>query len=318
MAFVDELKVHIRAGKGGDGVVRWRKEKYVAMGGPNGGDGGNGGNVYIHGVKDSALLQKYSHTKEFVAKDGEDGRAKSEHGANGEDLVIDLPVGTLVRNLKTDREFELLEEGQKLLILKGGEGGLGNERFKSSTNRSPEQWTPGKVGEEADFYIELRLFADFGLIGLPSVGKSSLINELTNSRSKVGAFNFTTLDPHLGDLYGTIIADIPGLIEGASKGKGLGHKFLRHIRRTKVLLHCISAESENLEKDYEIIRKELGDFDKELLEKDEVILITKIDVDGGDKRFEKAKKTFENKTVLKVSILDEKLISGLKNFIENY
>jgi GTPase len=317
MAFIDELKVHIKAGKGGDGVVRWRREKFIARGGPAGGDGGDGGDVYIQGAKDSALLQRYQHTNEFNAVNGEDGRKRSEHGANGEDLVIDLPIGSFVTNLDNGREYELLEEGQKVLILKGGEGGLGNERFKSSTNQSPEQWTPGKAGHGADFHIELRLFADFGLIGLPCVGKSSLLNAITNAHSKVGEFNFTTLDPHLGDLYGTIIADIPGLIEGASKGKGLGHKFLRHIRRTKVLLHCLSAESENIERDYKVIRKELGDFDKELIEKEEVILVTKMDMEDSAPKLEKVQKMFEDKTVLGVSILDDGLIEDLKKFISS-
>lgn len=315
MAFVDELDIHIKAGDGGSGIVSWRREKYIAKGGPAGGDGGRGGDVYIHAVKDSALLEKYRFKKEFVADSGGPGRRKSQHGKDGADLVIDLPVGSFVKNLDTDQEFELLEPGQKILILKAGEGGFGNEHFKSSTNQAPEQFTKGTKGESGNFHIELRLFADFGFIGHPSVGKSSLMNAITNSHSKVGDFNFTTLDPHLGDLYGTILADIPGLIEGASEGRGLGHKFLKHIKRTKALLHCISAESENIKKDYEIIRKELESFDKELGKKKEIILITKVDVEGGMEKFEKAKKLFKDKEVLPVSILDDELLENLKKVI---
>jgi len=315
MAFVDELTIHIKAGNGGDGVVRWRQEKFVPKGGPAGGDGGNGGHVYIKAVKDSSLLQKYKFKKEFVAPNGESGGGNKLKGASGEDLVIDFPVGTIVRNIETGQEYELTEEGQQIQILAGGEGGVGNERFKSSINRSPTQFTKGKEGQEGNYYVELQLMADIGLVGLPNAGKSSLLNSLTNSQSKVGNFNFTTLDPHLGDFYGTIIADIPGLIEGASEGRGLGHKFLRHIKRTKTIFHCISTESENIKKDYEIIRKELGNFDKELLEKDETILITKADLEGSDAKIKEAKKFFKGKNIFAVSILDDELIKTLKNYI---
>lgn len=316
MAFVDELQVHIKSGKGGDGVVRWFTQRGKPNGGPSGGNGGNGGDVYIRATRDTNILYKYRYQKEFAADNGIDGDKNSMHGHAGKDLFIDLPIGSLIKNLETDEEYELLKDGEEILILKGGRGGLGNEHFKSSTNRTPDQSTPGKVGEEGEFYIEIRLVADIGFLGLPSAGKSSLLNALTNTQAKVAEYPFTTLDPNLGNLYGVILADIPGIIEGASEGKGLGHKFLRHISRTGLLLHCISVENENVKEVYETIRKELGNFDKTLLDKEEIILLTKTDLVDEKTLKEKIKELGGFKKEIKtITILDDDTLKELSDFL---
>ncbi len=313
MAFTDELHIHLKAGKGGDGVVRWLHIKGKEYSGPAGGNGGKGGDVYIRAIRNSSILEKYAHNTELHAGNGEDGSQRSRTGADGEDITIDLPLGSYIKNLETGIEYELLEDGQTIKILHGGNGGLGNEMFKGPVNRAPEQQTDGKPGEEADFYIELRLIADYGLIGLPNAGKSTLLNTLTNSKSKVGNYRFTTLEPHLGDMYGVVIADIPGLIEGASEGRGLGHKFLRHITRTGVLLHCISAESDDILRDYETIRNELRAFSPDLIKKEEIILITKMDcVDDVIPAKAKIQSLFPDQEVIFVSILDDESIATLK------
>ena len=285
MAFIDEMAFYAEAGHGGDGVVRWRQEKFIPKGGPAGGDGGRGGDFYVIGVRDVHILSKYKAKKSFSAGRGEDGANKSLHGKNGKDFVLELPVGSIITNLDTDEEWRLGREGEKIMVLRGGHGGFGNEHFKSSTNTTPKEWRPGEGGEHGNFKIELELFADIGLIGLPNAGKTSLLNALTNAQARVGDYAFTTLDPNLGDFYGHIIADIPGIIEGASEGRGLGIKFLRHIKRTKMLAHLVSFENSNMLKSYEEVRKELGQYDKKLnlgpdglASKKEIIILTKSDV----------------------------------------
>lgn len=278
MSLIDEIQIHIRAGRGGDGVVRWRQEKGKPLSGPGGGNGGTGGDVYAIAVPDIAYLEYYRHSKKFEAGNGEPGQNWGRQGANGTDLILKFPTGSILKNQATGEEFEISDLENKQLILKGGRGGLGNEYFKSSRNTTPKESTVGAIGEDAVFDIELRLVADIGLIGLPSAGKSSILNALTNSKSKVAAYHFTTLDPYLGAFYEFIIADIPGLIEGASEGKGLGTKFLRHVSRTRVLAHVLSLDSNDLVADYNTIRTELKKYGNGLAEKDEIIILSKNDI----------------------------------------
>lgn len=314
MAFVDEVKINIKAGRGGSGVVRWLNEKNKEYSGPSGGNGGAGGDVYAESVLDLGVLINYKNIKILEASDGRDGAKKSRQGSKGEDLNIKVPVGSILTNLSTLERFELNKEGDKVLILKGGKGGLGNEHFKASTNIRPEQSTPGRDGEEAVFLIELELIAHVGLVGLPNAGKSSLLNTLTNARSKVGNYAFTTLEPNLGDLYGYIIADIPGLIEGASDGKGLGHKFLRHIKKTRLIAHCISLENEDMKSCYDTIMKELETFSHELIEKKHIVILTKKDlVNSEDVEVKKILFKDLNVPVFVVSVNDSNSIKYLSD-----
>ncbi len=320
MTLIDEMTIYLQAGKGGDGVVRWRHEKYKEFAGPGGGCGGRGGGVYAKAVRDITRLNRYSRFRQLSAEDGQPGGNNNLTGRNGEDLIVEMPVGTLITNTVTGEEFDLTEEGQTQELLSGGAGGFGNESFKSSRNVSPTQWTAGQPGEGANFKIELRLMADAGLIGLPSAGKSSLLNELTRAQSKVGNYPFTTLEPHLGDLHGLILADIPGLIEGAAEGKGLGHRFLRHIKRTNILLHCLSLEeSDKMVENYQQLRQELGEYDKELLNKPEWIILTKTDTVSGDvvAAVQKEMNNYSD-TVLAVSVLDDDSLKRLKEQLVNY
>ncbi|MCB9814248.1 GTPase ObgE [Candidatus Nomurabacteria bacterium] len=312
--FVDELTIYAKAGNGGNGVVRWLHEKYRPMAGPAGGDGGNGGDVYVRAVKDLNRLSKYTGNNSFVAESGEAGTNKSQAGKNGADTFIDIPVGSRVKDIHRNRYFELMNVGETERILKGGGGGLGNKHFKSSTNQSPVESTNGRAGEEGDFLIEVALMVDIGLIGFPNAGKSTLLNELTNATSKIGAYPFTTIEPHLGDLYGYVIADIPGLIAGAADGKGLGHKFLRHVARTKMLLHLVSLEHEDPVLEYYTIREELSKYDSSLVGKEEWIILTKKDLvkqEDIDKVIEALAKT--EKRVLVIGQNDPESYKTLKD-----
>lgn len=325
MAFIDELNIYAEAGRGGDGVVRWRQEKFVPKGGPAGGDGGRGGDFYVLAVRDVGRLASYKGKKEFIADRGEDGGNKSLHGANGADYVLELPIGSVITNTDTGERFELNTIDQKILILKGGYGGYGNEHFKSSVNTTPQERNEGQEGEKGHFQVELELFADVGLVGEPNAGKSSLLNMVTNAKAKVGNYAFTTLDPNLGDFYGFIIADIPGIIEGASEGKGLGVKFLRHIKRTKMLAHLVSLENVDPMDTYKKIRRELESYDKKnnlinddgLAHKEEIIILTKTDVIEDKKLVEKKIKEFQKlakgKKVFAISLYDDKQIEDFKH-----
>lgn len=321
MALIDELQLYIKAGRGGDGVIRWRKEKGKPLSGPGGGNGGRGGDVFAVGVPDIGYLDYYRQKKDFSAKNGEPGANWGRQGADGADLTLQFPVGSVLKNKETGEVFEINTLEDKVLILKGGRGGLGNEYFKSSRNTTPKECTPGAPGEDADFRVELRLFADVGLIGLPSAGKSSLINALTNAKSKVADYHFTTLDPHLGAFYEFIIADIPGLIEGASEGRGLGTKFLRHVSRTKVLAHVLELDHEDLAGDYATVRKEIEQYSADLGAKDEVIILTKADLIDEDELKAKLKslaKILKGKTYFITSIKDKKSIKELSDGLVKY
>jgi len=317
MAFVDELKVYIKAGRGGDGVVRWLHEKGKEFMGPAGGNGGKGGDVFVVGVSDLSKLAHYRHKKEFSAENGDEGQSRSMHGKEGQDLTIEIPIGTLVTNLSNGKTFDITNVGEPVLILKGGRGGLGNEHFKASTNIAPQESTPGKVGEDSEFIIELQLTATASLIGLPNAGKSSLLNVLTRADAKVGDYQFTTLEPNLGALYEFIIADIPGLIAGAASGKGLGHKFLRHIKRTEILFHCVSLENEDVVGVYQTIRAELEAFDPEVAKKAEYVIFTKSDA-LAEKEVEAKIKLLApliNKKYFIISVFDDVSIKKLSDDI---
>ncbi|MDE1925446.1 MAG: GTPase ObgE [Patescibacteria group bacterium] len=327
MAFVDELEFAGRAGNGGDGVVRWLHLKGKEYSGPAGGNGGNGGDIYIRAVRDLNLLARYRGEKSFQAQNGAPGESSNRNGRRGDDLTIDLPIGSLVRNTNTGEVYDLTVEGQTELVLKGGRGGAGNAVFKSSVNRTPQESTPGQAGESADFKVELRIIADAGLIGLPNAGKTSLLNALTKAAGKVAPYAFTTLDPNLGALYGFVIADIPGLIEGASAGKGLGSKFLRHIARTRLLIHCVSLEpalpglgrSPDVFADYHTVRKEIEQFEGGILaKKPEIIVFTKSDTREKkdiDELMEHVRSHSPGLDVYSVSILEDESVDKLRQII---
>lgn len=309
---IDHVTLKVAAGAGGTGVVRWRREKGIPYGGPAGGDGGKGGDVYFRVIRDIQALSVYKHKKEWEAPAGEAGQKRSMHGSNADDLYLQVPLGAVIYNREYDKTYECLEEGD-FLVLRGGKGGLGNEQFKSSTNRTPEEFTKGDRGEFATFDIELKLIADVGLIGLPNAGKSSLLNALTRAGAKIGDYPFTTLEPNLGAYFGYVLADIPGLIEGASDGKGLGHKFLRHITRTRVLVHLVAADNEDVAKTYTTIREELGKYDPELLQREEVIVLSKTDVVDAVTIKEKVKaleKVSKRKDIITLSLYEDEKVKA--------
>ena len=307
---IDDVTIKIFAGNGGKGKVAF--EKTAMAKGPAGGNGGEGGSIYFEGVSNLSALKQFRYQKEIKAKNGEDGMGQLKDGANAESITLKIPVGTIIHNITNGQKIEITKTGEEVLIAKGGKGGKGNNFFKSSRNTTPLQAQKGLPGETFIIRLELKLIADIGLIGLPNAGKSTLLNELTNASSKVSNYCFTTLEPHLGVYYDLILADIPGLIEGASVGKGLGIKFLRHIERTKILFHLISAESEDPKKDYEVVRKELGKYNPKILEKEEYVFISKSDT-LPEKELNKKLKLF--KSAFTISIIDEKSMDNIKKIL---
>lgn len=298
--FVDEAKIFVRGGKGGDGVIAFRREKFVPKGGPWGGDGGKGGDVILKAVRNKKTLVDFYFNKHFFAENGENGGSNNKKGKDGEDLIIEVPCGTVVKEIIDDKEVviaDLLNEGDEIVVAKGGKGGLGNTHFKSPTNQAPRIATKGEKGEEKIIKLELKLIADVGLVGYPNSGKSTLLSKISKARPKIADYPFTTLEPNLGvvdlgDFRSFVVADIPGLIEGASKGKGLGIKFLKHIERTKLIVHLIDMSENDIINRYIHIRKELENYSKELVKKKEIVVGNKIDLEKSKENMEKAKSYF--------------------------
>jgi GTP-binding protein len=311
---IDDVTVRLEAGHGGKGAVAFNKVRLAL--GPTGADGGRGGSIYFEGVSNIDALSLYASRKGIRAENGKDGRGQFIDGRGGEDLILKVPTGTTIKNMETGFTREITRVGERLLVLGGGNGGRGNFKFRSSTNTSPKEYEEGTMGDIGTFKLELRLIADVGLVGLPNAGKSSLLNELTSAKSKVANYAFTTLEAHLGAYYDLIIADIPGLIEGASGGKGLGVKFLKHVERTKTLFHLVSAESIDPVRDYNIVRKELESYNLALVEKEEYIFLTKSDI-ASSEELEKALAAFKKikKTAVPISVIDSQSLEEVKKLL---
>lgn len=282
--FVDYIKIHAESGKGGGGSVHLHREKFITKGGPDGGDGGRGGHIIVRGDKNMWTLFHLKFKKHFRAEHGGHGSASRSSGADGADAVIPVPLGTIVRDADTDEIlFEITEDKEEVILLPGGKGGLGNWNFKSSTNQTPRYAQPGIEGQEGWYRLELKLLADVGLVGFPNAGKSTLLSVITSAKPKIADYAFTTLKPNLGiveyrDYQSFVMADIPGIIEGAAEGKGLGHRFLRHIERNSTLLFLVPADSDDIKKEYEILLNELKKHNPELLDKDKLLAISKSDM----------------------------------------
>ncbi|MFZ4620258.1 MAG: GTPase ObgE [Bacteroidota bacterium] len=284
MMFIDSAKIFVRSGKGGDGIIHWRREKFIPKGGPDGGNGGVGGDVIFVADKQINTLLDFRYKKKFIAKDGNVGEGSNKEGRSAEPIYIKVPVGTLIRNAETgELIIDITEDKQEFVIAKGGRGGKGNWLFRSPTLQAPRVCTPGDQGEEYHLELEMKLLADIGLVGFPNAGKSTLISTISAAKPKIADYPFTTLVPNLGMVYfqpgkSFVVADIPGLIEGAHEGKGLGIQFLKHIERTKALLYLIDCTSEDIKKDYKILANELKAFSKDLPKKKKIIAITKLDI----------------------------------------
>jgi GTP-binding protein len=281
--FIDYVKIHLIAGNGGSGCLSFHREKFIDKGGPDGGDGGRGGSIIIIADKQLRTLQDYTYRRQYKAQRGVHGMGSNKHGKSGKDITLKAPLGTIIKNAETGEILvDLVENGQKFVAAKGGRGGRGNARFATPTKRSPRDWEVGREGGDIWLELELKLIADIGLVGLPNAGKSTLLSRISKARPKVAAYPFTTLSPMLGivpyyDFQSYVVADIPGLIEGAHSGKGLGHQFLRHIERTRALAYLIDITEEDPLATYEILRNELGQYSKRLLKKPSILVFTKMD-----------------------------------------
>ena len=319
MKFLDQVKIFVKAGNGGSGSPSFRREKFIEFGGPDGGDGGKGGSIILKSERNLNTLIDYRYQQHFKAKKGEDGKGKNQTGRSGKNLYLSVPIGTQI--FEEDNKtllFDFKKEKDEFTVALGGRGGFGNTKFKSSTNRAPRRFTKGTAGEEFWIWLQLKTIADIGIIGLPNAGKSSLLASVTSANPKIANYKFTTINPNLGvatyDDKEITLADIPGLIEGAHTGIGLGIKFLKHVERCKTLLHLIDISEKNLINSYKQIRKELGEYSKQLLRKKEIIVFNKVDLLSKNE-FRYKKMNFEetlNKKVVELSTLDKKLISKLK------
>ena len=325
MKFLDQAKIYIKAGNGGSGSASFRREKFIEFGGPDGGDGGEGGSVIIESDRNLNTLIDFRYAQHFKAQNGKNGSKRNRTGANGENLILNVPVGTQIYEEDNNTLiYDFTKNKERYLVASGGKGGLGNVRFKSSVNRAPKKKTNGKNGEEFWIWLQLKVIADIGIIGKPNAGKSSLLSALTRAKPKIANYPFTTLNPNLGVTYydrkEVTLADIPGLVEGAHKGIGLGDKFLRHIERCKVLLHLIDLSENNLEKTYKEITKELSSYDKKLTKKKEIIFFNKSDLFDNDeikKKLENFKKKINAKYEI-ISVFSSKDIQKTKKLLIKY
>jgi len=322
MKFLDQAKIYIKAGNGGSGSASFRREKFIEYGGPDGGDGGNGGSVIFESERNLNTLIDFRYSQHFKAKGGVNGSKRNRTGANGEDLIIKVPIGTQIYEEDNNTLiYDFIKNKERYLVAGGGKEGLGNVRFKSSTNRAPKKATKGKIGEEFWIWLQLKVIADIGIIGLPNAGKSSLLASITRARPKIASYPFTTLDPNLGVSYynnkEVTLADIPGLVEGAHRGVGLGDKFLRHIERCKILLHLIDLTEDDLSENYLKIRDELLKYDNTLSKKKEIIFLNKSDLckkDDVEKKIKIFKKKINKKFDI-ISVFSKKDLLKIKKLL---
>ena len=325
MKFLDQAKIYIKAGNGGSGSASFRREKFIEYGGPDGGDGGSGGSIIVESDRNLNTLIDFRYAQHFKAEHGKPGSKRNKTGANGKDLILKVPVGTQIYEEDNNTLiYDFTKNKEKYLVASGGQGGLGNVRFKSSTNRAPKKKTNGKLGEEFWIWLQLKVIADIGIIGKPNAGKSSLLAALTRAKPKIANYPFTTINPNLGVSYfggkEITLADIPGLVEGAHEGVGLGDKFLRHIERCKILLHLIDLSEDNLLNSYKKIKLELSNYDKNLIKKKEIIFFNKSDLLEDYEVNEKLKE-FKKKIKIKyevISVYSKRDIQKMKKLLIKY